>query len=76
MNIFQARDFLTEIDKKLASSTAAELSLQPPQPPQQQSAAPTSVAHFGRDTTIIERRRKIKDETIRKRRLVHQRQAA
>jgi transposase InsO family protein len=32
--------------------------------------------YFGRDTTIIERRRKIKDETIRKRRLVHQRQAA
>jgi transposase InsO family protein len=32
--------------------------------------------YFGRDTTIIERRRKIKDETIRKRRLAHQRQAA
>jgi transposase InsO family protein len=32
--------------------------------------------YFGRDATIIETRRKIKDETIRKRRLAHQRQAA
>ena len=32
--------------------------------------------YFGRDRAIIDRRRKIKDLTIRKRRLAHQRQAA
>jgi len=32
--------------------------------------------YFGRDQTIIERRRKIKQLTIQKRRLDHQRQAA
>jgi putative transposase len=32
--------------------------------------------YFGRDRAIIDRRRKIKDRTIRKRRLAHQRQAA
>ena len=33
-------------------------------------------AYFGRDTAIIERRRKIKELTIQNRRLKHQRQAA
>ena len=32
--------------------------------------------YFSQDQTIIDRRRKIKDLTIRKRRLAHQRQAA
>ena len=32
--------------------------------------------YFGRDRAIIDRRRKIKDLTMRKRRLAHQRQAA
>ena len=33
-------------------------------------------AYFGRDQAIIERRRRIKEETMRKRRLEHVRQAA
>ena len=33
-------------------------------------------AYFGRDTAIIERRKKIKELTIKNRRLNHQRQAA